>query len=468
VTRDPAEPRSNDEAPRPAGAGGPDGTPRSATWEADDGNTADIVEWEAAGPSPESALVPDEKASDREKGLDPDVGLIVRAEPWRLSHMMLAIVGVAVVLWLWITLRMVAVLLTPFALIVLGITAGFVVARLRASTQEALLSLLAIASERGMPLAPAISAFADQFRGRAQRRILNVVAQLNAGKPLPEALEQPLRVVSRDATLMARVGYETGLLAPALRLIGGSRPAHVGTWSSIAARLAYLIVVMLVAESISGFLLYFIVPKFEAIFADFGVQLPALTIYLIQSSHFLIRYSALGLPIYLAQIGFLIFLPFSFSGRMSYQVPIFDRFFARRHAALVLRALSVVIEANRPIGLGLKILAEQYPAKWIRRRLSRVSTDVRMGADWIDALWRRGVIRRSDAEVLASAASVGNLVWACRELADTGDRRQQLRVQVMVQTLFPLAVIAMGMAVAILCLGYFIPLITLIRKLTDQ
>ena len=119
---------------------------------------------------------------------------------------MIAIVGVAVVLWLWITLRMMAVVLMPFALIVMGITAGFVVARLRASRQESLLSLLAIASERGMPLAPAISAFADQFRGRAQRRVLNVVAQLNAGKPLPEALEEPRRVVSRDVILMAWVG----------------------------------------------------------------------------------------------------------------------------------------------------------------------------------------------------------------------------------------------------------------------
>ena len=123
----------------------------------------------------------------------------------------------------------------------LVITAGFVLARLRASRQEALLSLLAIAAERGMPLAPAVSAFADQFRGRAQRRILNVVAQLNAGTPLPEALEEPRRVVSRDAILMARVGHETGLLAPALRLVGGARPAQVGTWSAIASRLAYLL-----------------------------------------------------------------------------------------------------------------------------------------------------------------------------------------------------------------------------------
>jgi protein transport protein HofC len=466
VTREPAEPLPNDEASRVAGGVGPP----SATWEADEATEART--WEAAngvaGVEPESStFVPEAKGSGEDEGLEPDPGLIVRHEPWRLSHLMLAVVVVAVLLWLWINLRMLGIVLTPIGLLVLAITSGFVTARLRASRQEALLSLLAIASERGMPLAPAVSAFADQFRGRAQRRILNVVAELNAGKPLPEALEEPRRVVSRDALLMARVGHETGRLAPALRLVGGARPAQVGAWSAIASRLAYLLVVMLVGESISGFLLYFIVPKFEAIFRDFGVPLPGLTIFLIESSHFIIWYSPLTLSIFLAQIVLLFVLPFSFGGWMNYQVPIFDRLLVRRHAALVLRALSVVIEANTSIGLGLKLLAEHYPARWVRRRLSKVSTDVQMGADWIDALWRAGVIRRADAEVLASAASVGNLVWACRELADTAERRQQLRLQVLIQALFPLAIFAMGIAVATLCLGYFIPLVTLIQRLSD-
>jgi protein transport protein HofC len=438
-----------------------------ATWEVGDDATTEAGTWEAANRSPASASAPEAKDAGDEDAVDLDLGLIVRKEPWRVSHLMLAIVAIAVLLWLWITLRMLAVVLTVLALIVMGISAGFVVARLRASRQEALLSLLAIAADRGMPLAPAISAFADQFRGRSQRRILDVVASLNAGLPLSEALNEPRRVLSRDALLMVQVGHETGLLGTAMRLISGSRPARVGTWSAVASRLAYLLAVMLVAESLSGFILYFIVPRFEAIFMDFGVPLPGITIFVIQSAQFLVRYSPLALVIYLAQIGLLFFLPFSFSGRMSYQVPIFDRLFARRHATLVLRALSVVIEANKPIELGLRILAEQYPARWMRRRLSRVSTDVQRGADWIDALWRAGVIRRADAEVLASAASVGNLVWACRELAETADRRQQLRVQVLVQSLFPLAIVVMGLAVAILCLGFFIPLVILIRRLSD-
>ena len=80
-----------------------------------------------------------------------------------------------------------------------------------------------------------------------------------------------------------------------------------------------------------------------------------------------------------------------------------------------------MIDAGQPIEVGLDVLAKRYPARWVRRRLAGAATAVRLGNDWIDALWKAGVIRRSDAELLASASTVGNLAWACRELAETAD-----------------------------------------------
>ena len=82
----------------------------------------------------------------------------------------------------------------------------------------------------------------------------------------------------------------------------------------------------------------------------------------------------------------------------------------------------------------------------IRWRLAAAESDVRQGVDWIQALWRHGLIRATDAEVLASAATVGNLGWALSELAETAERRLATRSQSLVQTLFPLVVVMVGMA----------------------
>ena len=160
------------------------------------------------------------------------------------------------------------------------------------------------------------------------------------------------------------------------------------------------------------------------------------------------------------------FLPLSFLAWGNYSIPVFDRVLGRRHTALVLRSLSLIVEGGKPIALGINVLANHYPAYWVRRRLRGADSYVKGGVDWIEALRRHRVIRTADAAVLASAESVGNLAWALEELAATVERRLANRVQLVIQTFFPLVVVVLGMVVFILATAYFMPLVNLIQKLS--
>ena len=159
------------------------------------------------------------------------------------------------------------------------------------------------------------------------------------------------------------------------------------------------------------------------------------------------------------------FLPFSFVGWVNYDVPFFDRLLKRRHAALILRSLSLYVDAGKPIEEGLRYLASHYPTWWVRRKLIKADSEVRHGEDWIDRLQSHGLIRSADAEVLMSAQEVGNLSWAMRELAETGERRLAYRFQAVMQTLFPLVVIGLRAVVAFLAMAFFAPLIVLLGRL---
>jgi type II secretory pathway component PulF len=118
--------------------------------------------------------------------------------------------------------------------------------------------------------------------------------------------------------------------------------------------------------------------------------------------------------------------------------------------------------------VGLRELTQHYPTEWVRRRLLAVEKEVGQGADWIESLRYHRLIRPADAEVLSSAAQVGNLDWALLELAETAERRLATRVQLVIQTLFPLVVVMLGMAVFIMAMAYFVPLVALITELTRQ
>jgi type II secretory pathway component PulF len=393
-------------------------------------------------------------------------------KPWTLRHMMYLIAGAAILFWL-ATLGMDAPVFGAILIvsaIVLAFSsimgAGVILARRRSTRQDALLSILAIAAERGMPLATALVAFADQFQGKSYDRIMELASRLIWGNRLPEALDKSRRLVSADAILLAWVGEAAGKLPRALRMAANVRSTQLPIWTAITGRLSYILTLLLAMQGVSWFILYFVMPKLEAIFKDFGVSLPRVTVMVIEISHFLVVSGPVAFLILLFEVALLLFLPFSFLSWGNYTVPLFDRILGRRHSALILRSLALIVEGGKPIAQGLSTLTEHYPTGRVRRRLRAVETDVQQGADWIDALKRHRLINPADADVLASATKVGNLAWALLTLADTTERRLVTRLQMVIQTLFPLVVVILGMVVFVLAMAYFVPLVALITELT--
>ncbi len=389
-------------------------------------------------------------------------------KPWRLLHLIYVVAGVALFIKLWLTIGLPLIVLLFIALMGAAVGGAVILARRRTTRQDSLLWIMAIAAENRMPLAPAVAAFADQYRGRSRARIMELANQLEGGSSLSDALARQRKIASRDAVLLTRVGEATGQLPQALRIAAAARSARLPIWIAIASRLGYLLLLLLGLQAVFGFLLYFIMPKFEAIFRDFGVSLPEVTVTTIEASHWIIKYFFLIGWVPIVELVLLVFLPFSFVSWGDYDVPLFDRLLGRRHTALLFRSLSFVVRADTPIESGLSLLADQYPTRWVRRRLIAARNDVRQGSDWIESLWRYHLIRAADGEVLRSAEAVDNLGWALDELAESSERRLAIKFQMLVQTFFPLVVLMLGLVVFVTALAYFAPLVKIISEISDR
>ena len=386
---------------------------------------------------------------------------------WGLRHMMGLILVEGVLLWMVTLLGAIVVAGGIVIHIVAAVGIGILASRTRAARQEALLRALSIAAEKGMPLAPAVAAFADQDRGRARRRVMGLAAALVQGQSLSEALTHSRKLVSSDAALLIKAGEDSDRLPQALEAAASCRAAHYPLWLALAGRFAYILTLLIALQTIVSFILYFIVPKFEAIFRDFGVSLPQATVMVIDISHMIIRYFYIVSPVLVLELVLLCFLPLSLAGWGNYQVPFFDRFLVRRHAALLGRALALYVAAGKPISRALELLGDAYPTRWFRERLKQASRDVQQGLDWVTALERHRAIRPADAEVLRSAQAVGNLGWALEEQAERNERRLAQRVQVIFVTLFPMLLLMIGFVVFVIALGFFAPLVKLISELSS-
>jgi type II secretory pathway component PulF len=382
-----------------------------------------------------------------------------------LRHLMLLVVWAAIAMVIlrdyWRPLLFLALTLGPIALVAGGIV---VLVQRRKVQQEALLQVMALGAERGMPLAPGLEAFAGlcgrPFRLRAQA----LGYLLQNGVPLPEALANVPGVLSRPAVMLACVGWSQGNLAGGLREAQAAEANRRLYRGAFLPKLAYLGGVLLFMQFIGGFILYFITPKFEAIFVDFGVSLPEATVFTIKAGQFF-GYTFVGPLLILAELAFLVYVPFALFGFVRWEPPFAGWLLWRRDTAAVLRAVAVGVEAGQPITKGLSLVEGMYPRAGTRRRLARARVLVEQGTDWTEALRQRGLIDAADAAVLESAQRAGNLAWALRTQADAHERRLGYRLQVWAELLFPAVVLLAGAVVAVVAVGYMMPLVSLIQRL---
>jgi type II secretory pathway component PulF len=405
----------------------------------------------------------------------------------------------------------------PFVLAVLGL---MVLDRVRSAEHRGLIWSLAISAERGIPLAEAARAFADELPGDTSTRALTLAAALERGEPLSLAV-QSARLRMRPAVRLAvRLGERWGLLGSAMRQQLADTQQIDAALRDMVGRLFYLLTVVLIMGGVCTFMTLRIAPVIENIFEEFGLRLPTATQWLLgwtRRGEIVLwglglvcvllglasaAYMAASFGVFVQrvvpiraeqpqfQIGLLyglragaslalfvaaaLLLPplvlfgpllLYYIGWFPRDLPVVWRAFRHYDGALVMRSLALAIRRGVPLPDALATIGECYPLRIVGRRVRQAADTVRAGGAWCPALQATELIRNADSAVLAAAERVGNLAWALEEMADRALRRELYRVQFLVQALYPVALLAVGLAVFVFAIGYFLPLVAVIQAL---
>lgn len=383
-----------------------------------------------------------------------------------VRHIMFAVFWAAIALYLAFNFgRLLLLLILTFAPVAIVVGVIVVLFKRRVAEQDALLRVMALAARHRLPLSQGIDAFADLCSFRMRRRNVALAYLLESGVPLPQALASVPGVLPSSAVVLACVGWNEGALPEALSEAVSATESDRVYRSNFMGKLGYIATVFLIMQILVGFVLYFITPKFEVIFMDFGMPLPAVTRFVIGLSHgpLLPLFLLVLIPLELALV---VYIPFSFFGWIQWELPFVDWLYLRRDSASVLRSLSIGVSAGRPMSSTIDLLSRFYPRSGIRYRLLKARHWIEHGLPWHEALRRLGIIRRGESAILESAQRAGNLGWALKMLADSNERRQGYRMQALSQTLFPVLVIALGVVVGTICVAFFTPLVELIERLS--
>ena len=331
---------------------------------------------------------------------------------------------------------------------------------------RALLWNLMIAAERSIPLDAAARAFAAERGGRLGNRAIDLADYLEAGLPLALALQRSGHRCPPAVLLAANLGQQTGQLGPALRQALGRSDEFEVLLRSTTEKLFYLGFLVVFGLGIWTFILLKIMPVFQKIFQEFGLQLPAVTQGIIAASSFAVSSWPLILLLALVVLVFLVGALLYYAGWSPRLLPGLGWLWWRADCAVILRWLATAVRQERPLTEMVRLLAGYFPQRSLRRRLEGSAKRIDHGADWCDCLYQAGVIRRPEQAVFQAAARTGNLAWALDEMADSSVRRSAYRLRAFLNVAFPLVVMLYGGGVFAVAAGVLLPLFSLIQSLS--
>ena len=147
---------------------------------------------------------------------------------------------------------------------------------------------LATLIDSGLPLLRALTVLAKQERDNILKKtITNLSDAVQGGSTFSEGLAQHPRIFNDLYVNMVRAGELGGVLELVLDRLAEFQEKAQKIKNKVVAAMVYPIIVMFLAIAIMAFLLVFIVPRFEAIFADMlgDKPLPAITRFVIGVSN---------------------------------------------------------------------------------------------------------------------------------------------------------------------------------------
>ena len=145
--------------------------------------------------------------------------------------------------------------------------------------------------QAGVPLLQCFDALGrGQRNPRFARLLANIRADVETGAALSIALGRHAPYFSPLYCSLVAAGEAAGRLDLLLERLAVHLEKTEAMKSKLRAALTYPAAVVLVALVVMAVIMIFVIPAFESVFASFGAQLPAPTLWVMQTSAFFVRW----------------------------------------------------------------------------------------------------------------------------------------------------------------------------------
>ncbi|MCB9841185.1 MAG: type II secretion system F family protein [Phycisphaeraceae bacterium] len=356
---------------------------------------------------------------------------------------------------------------------------GFAIGRASAKQLTLFTRQLSTLQDAGLPLLRSLQILESQQKpGVMKNTLIGVCEEVEGGASLSEAMAKHPKAFDKLYTKMVAAGEVGGVLDVILQRLAEFMEKSEKLKRKIRGAMVYPAAVIIVAVAILTFIMLFIIPKFEEIFTDFGVALPGLTVWLMNTS----RWMAGAVPGQ-AVPGFVFVIAFPFvafamwklirkagPGRaatdwMMLKIPIFGTLVKKTVIARFTRTLGTLIAAGVPI-LEAITITKETSGNWVfEKALGKVHDSIREGESFAGPLRESKTCDSIVVNMIDVGEETGEMDTMLLKIADNYDEEVNVAVASLVSLLEPLMVVVLGGMVGTIVVAMFLPLVAMIESL---
>jgi type IV pilus assembly protein PilC len=329
--------------------------------------------------------------------------------------------------------------------------------------------------DAGLPLVQCLEILASQQDNQFFQKVLvGTRGAVEGGATLSAAMRQYSKVFDTLYVNMVEAGETGGILDTILQRLSTYIEKNVKLQRAVKSALVYPVGVLTVAAGVITLLLWKVVPIFATLFAGLGVDLPLPTKIVIGLSNFI--GSIFGLLILVGIAGIAIGLKVWYGtqqGRYAIdatilRLPVLGILMRKIAVARFTRTLGTLISSGVPILEGLDITAKTAGNAVVERALKRVRKSLEEGKSLTEPLKDSEVFPGMVTQMIAVGEQTGAMDAMLQKIADFYEEEVDAAVKDLLTALEPVMIVFLGLVVGGVVISMYLPLFSLIGKLSGR
>jgi type IV pilus assembly protein PilC len=329
--------------------------------------------------------------------------------------------------------------------------------------------------DSGLPLVQCLEILAGQQENKYFQKVLTGTrAAVEGGSNLSSAMRQFPKVFDGLYVNMVEAGETGGILDTILQRLSSYIEKSVKLQRAVKSALVYPVGVITVAGLVITLLLWKVVPIFATLFAGLQVDLPLPTKIVIGLSNFI--GSIFGFLILVALGGMIFGIKVWYStpqGRfildsLLLKLPVMGDLLRKIAVARFTRTLGTLISSGVPILEGLDITAKTSGNAVVERALQKVRKALEEGKSLTEPLKESEVFPGMVTQMIAVGEQTGAMDAMLQKIADFYEEEVDAAVKDLLTALEPVMIVFLGLVVGGVVISMYLPLFTLIGKLSGK